>query len=167
MTNPILAETIKRKDVGLRIRGSWADSAAPSDIQELRDLGIDIMPVSKTTGDSKETWDEHRAKKLEEHGKIQGNGKPKIYVDNSLMWVNDEGEIENWAMYELEHLKWNEVKIDGEIKPKSVWGPGRNHFIDTLTYFAVMYKGDTPAKREEMARLQRMELYVPQDPYAV
>jgi len=144
LTNPQLAEIIKRKEVGRRIRGSWADSAAPSDIQELRDLNIDLLPVSKTTGDSKETWDEHRAKKLEQHGKVQGNGKPKIYIDNSLMWVNDEGDNENWAMYEVEHLKWDDVKHDGETSQKSVWGHGRNHFIDTLTYFAVSYKGDTP-----------------------
>jgi len=167
LTNPQLAEIIKRKEVGRKVRASWADSAAPSDIQELRDLSIDLLPVSKTTGDSKETWDEHRAKKLEEHGKIQGNGKPKIYIDNSLMWVNDEGEEENWAMYEIEHLKWDEVKRDGESTQKSIWGPGRNHFIDTLTYFAVMYKGETP-DYQKLARLQRIEQYnSTRDPYDI
>ncbi len=167
LTNPQLAEIIKRKDIGRRIRGSWADSASPSDIQELRDLGIDVTGVSKTVGDSKESWDEHRAKLLEEHGKIQGNGKPKIFIDNNLMWINDEGDQENWAMYEAEHLKWDEVKRDGISQQKSLWGPGRNHFIDALTYFAKSYKGDTP-KPPEAIRLSRLQRISDQsrDPYS-
>lgn len=173
LTNPQLAQAIKRKDGARYIQQCWADSESPSDIQELRDLGIDVIGIRKTS-DSKESWDEYRAKILEQQGKIQGNGRPKIFISSHLVYTNEEGEEINWAAYELEHLRWGEKKIDGQTSQQPYWAPGPNHFIDTLSYFGVQRRRlEAPKPPPENPRLVSLDnqfltspLFQPQDPYS-
>jgi len=163
LTTPQLAQAIKRKDVGRRIQNCWADSAAASDIKELQDERIDVSPVEKHTGDSKEGWDEFRARRLMEQGKVQGNGKPKIFVDTRLTWYDEKrGKEINWFVDEVEHLRWDEKERNGEKTQQPRWAPGPNHAIDALTYFMVSYKGDVPKRKPSVPLVQRTR-----DPYEI
>lgn len=150
LTTPQLAASIKRKDAGRRIQACFGDSAAASDIQELVDEGIDCTAVEKIAGESKESWDEFRARRLMEQGKVQGNGKPKIFIDSRLKWFNEKKEKEvNWFVDEIEHLRWDEKERNGEKQQQPRWAPGANHAIDALTYFMVSYKGEVPRKERK------------------
>ncbi len=140
LTTPQLRDAINRKDAKRYITNCWADSAQQSDIQELVDAGIGVIGVEKESG-SKESWDEYRARILNEHGRIQGNGKPKIYISSNLT-VHDEklGREVNWAVSEIEKLRWADKITDGVQDFKPRWGPQPNHFIDALSYFAHEYR---------------------------
>lgn len=141
LTTPQLSEAIIRKDAQHYITNCWGDSAAASQIQELNDKGILCLPVEKIPGDSRESWDEHRARLLMEHGKIQGNGKPKIFVSSNLIRQDEKlGREVNWFVQEAEGLKWAEERVDGAKTQKPRWGKQANHAIDTLTYFAHEYR---------------------------
>lgn len=135
LTTPDIARIIKQKDANRYIANAWGDSAQSADIQELKDEGIKIEPVQKKSG-TKESWDEYRARLLASHGKVQGNGKPKIFVSNHLTRFDEQlGRTVNWFVQEIENLRWAE---DTSHDHKPVWGKSPNHAIDALTYFAHM-----------------------------
>lgn len=137
LTTPQLKEAIIRKDAGRFITNCWADSAQASDIQQLNDLGLSVLPVEKISGDSKESWDEYRARLLMEHGKFATGTKPRIIINSSLMRYDEKfGREVNWAVAELEKLKWAEKIVEEQVTQKPRWGDQPKHFIDVLSYFA-------------------------------
>lgn len=141
LTNPQLKEAITRKDAQRYITNCWGDSAAMSDIQELNDMGLHVIPVEKVPGTGKENWDEYRARILMEQGKIQPNGRTKIVIGSNLVRYDEKlGREVNWAVSELEKLLWDEKEVKGEKKQGARWGPQSNHFVDSFTYFAHEYR---------------------------
>ena len=148
---PTLQTTdIKRiRDVkkgGLAVRNGWSDNDNPRMLQELRALGMRLNPVNKVTG-SATGWDEVLAEKLAEYGSIQkGTGKPRLYISNRLMRMDEKSGIEqNWMMQEIENLLWMEKVTDGVSEQKPKWDDHRkfgHHFdgVRALAYFLVMYK---------------------------
>lgn len=168
LTTPKLAEIIRRKDQGRRIAACWADSAQMSDIQQLSDENIDVIPVVKQPKNTKESWDEYRARELQEHGQVQpGTGKPKIFVSNSLVRYDEKrGKEINWFVDEVEHLKWDEVRVGGETEQRPRW-KGTDHAMDALTYFMVSYRGDTPKPPERNPRLVPVRLQSRGDAFSI
>ena len=141
LTNPQLKDAIIRKDAQRYITNCWGDCAAMSDIQELNDMGVNVLPVEKTSGDSKESWDEYRARLLMEHGTIGRNGRPKIIIGSNLVRYDEKlGREVNWMVAELEKLRWDERLIDGQKTQQSRWGDQAKHGIDSITYFAHEYR---------------------------
>lgn len=140
LTTPQLYDAIIRKDAKRYITNCFADSAQASDIQELIDKGLSVVPVEKVPGDSRESWDEYRARLLQTRGRVLTGQKPRIILGANLTRHDDKlGREVNWAVAELEKLKWAEKVVEGVTEAKPRWGPQANHFVDTISYFAVEY----------------------------
>lgn len=137
MTNPDILEICRSKEKILeesRI-DRIADSAQASDIKEMNDAGYRIQGVEKQSGTKDDNWDEWRAKLMEDLGRVtEENPHPKLIISSKLIAYDEDGNPFNFLMRELENLRWEEVRIDGLVKPKSVWGKQPNHAIDALTY---------------------------------
>lgn len=136
LTNPDIQTLIKLKENGINgIIKRVGDSAQASDIKQLNDAKIDIVGVSKVPGDTKQSWDEWRAQKMEEYGRLQlSNQKPKIFISKDLVEIDDNGEPFNFLVRELENLRWEEVKTTDGMEQRPIWGKQANHAIDALTY---------------------------------
>lgn len=140
MTNSDVYELItrKEKDFGLTERiDRIGDSAQASDIKELQDAGLRIQGVVKQPGTKSDNWDEYRAKLMEDLGRVEradGRTGPKLFISKDLIAEDEEGNQYNFLVKELENLRWEEVKTDSGIAPKSAWGKQPNHAIDALTY---------------------------------
>lgn len=138
MTNPVILEKIQSKEKAIGLQGRIdriGDSAQASDIKELNDAGIRITGVEKESGTDHENWDEYRAKLMDDLGRVtEDQPHPRIIISAGLTAYDDEGNPYNFLMRELENLRWEEVKHDGVIQPKSVWGRQPNHATDALTY---------------------------------
>lgn len=144
MTNPDIQKIMGVKDTGLGIIRRIGDSAQASDIKQLTDAGFNMVGVSKESGTSKESWDEFRARLMEQYGRIhEQTNKPKIFISSKLVDVNDNpksplvGSPFNFLVAELEGLRWEEVKTDIGTDQKPIWGKQPNHAIDALTYILV------------------------------
>lgn len=130
---------------GLTITNGWIDNDDPRLQQELAVAGMVLTQVEKLPNE-KRSWDETLAEKLTEYGAVQmGTGKPRLFISDNLIEVNDRnGKEENWLMQEIENLVWLEKvsKQGEEIKPK--WDDHRrygHHFdgIRALAYFLISY----------------------------
>lgn len=144
LTNPAIQKILSQKDVGLGIIKRIGDSAQASDIKQLCDAGYDMVGVEKQSGTSKESWDEFRARIMEQYGAVQEQtGKPKIFISSKLTDLVDDprspmvGQEQNFLMAELEGLRWEEVKTSLGTEQKPIWGKQPNHAIDALTYILV------------------------------
>lgn len=136
LTTPNIEALIKQKEAGIKGRISRiADSAQASDVKQLNDAGVKVLGVKKQSGTSKENWDEYRARLMETQGEIlEATGRPKIFISRNLTDIDDEGNVFNFAMKELENLRWEEVKTESGMEQKSIWGKQACHFIDALSY---------------------------------
>lgn len=142
------------KTGGITLTGGWVDNDDPRLMTELFDAGMELEPVVKRPNESK-SWDETLGAKLEEYGQIQlGTGKPRLYISDSLMEINElTGKEQNWMVSEIENLVWLErsSKMGEEIVPQ--WDDHRrfgHHFdgMRALAYFLVSYiKEPEPVKR--------------------
>lgn len=146
LTTTELITKIKEKDKGLFISNSWADSAAAQVIADLRHSNVQFLPVKKRAGTGIEDWDEFRAQALATQGKVDKvTGKPHLFIADHLTHFDERlGKNINWAMQEIETLRWEDNKssdISKENKPR--WGDQPKHFIDALSYFAASIKGNT------------------------
>jgi phage terminase large subunit-like protein len=159
MTNTDIARQMVRKEQGINVKQCWGDSANASDIEELNQMteidgkkvNFNVIPVKKATGTSTENWDEYRAKLLSELGRINPvSGKPMVYMSEDLMWFNHITEKEeNFALVELENLRWDEVRRDGEKVQRSRWEDKcAQHYIDAWTYVSHSYR-DPPETNKE------------------
>jgi phage terminase large subunit-like protein len=138
MTNPVILEKIRSKENLFELSGRVdriGDSAQASDIREMSDAGLRIIGVEKEPGTKDENWDEYRAKLMEDLGRItEEKPHPSILISSDLIAYDDDGNPYNFLVKELENLRWEEVKRDGVVQPKSQWGKQPNHAIDALTY---------------------------------
>jgi hypothetical protein len=138
MTNPVILDLIRSKEAATGLTGRIdriGDSAQASDIKEMNDAGLRIEGVEKQSGTDTENWDEWRAKLMEDLGRVtEEQPHPRIIISSNLVAYDDEGNPYNFLMRELENLRWEEVKYDGVVQPKSVWGRQPNHAIDSLSY---------------------------------
>lgn len=139
---------------GLTITRGWGDNDDPRLQQELAKEHMILEPVEKIAGET-QGWDDTLARKLEEYGKVQpGNGKPRLFISDNLVRMNEKtGKEENWMVQEIENLVWLEriSKKGEEIVPK--WDDHRrfgHHFdgMRALAYFLVSYM--KPAKATDM-----------------
>ena len=162
LTTPQLKEAMIRKDGKRFITNCWADSAQASDIQQLNDLGVSVLPVEKISGDSKESWDEYRARLLMEQGKFAQGGRPKIILGSNLTRFDEKlGREVNWAVAEIEKLKWAEKTVEEQITQKPRWGDQAKHFIDVLSYFAHEHRREFEPIEPSRTRTDRPVYYQP------
>ena len=155
LTTPQLKDAIIRKDAKRYITACYADSAQASDIRQLQDEGLSVIPVNKTSGDSRESWDEYRARILMEWGRIPANGKPRIVLGANLVRYDERlGREVNWAVHELETLRWDERVVEGITESRPRWGNQPKHFVDCLSYFLAEHMKEhsfeTPAPVREV-----------------
>lgn len=135
LTTPGIRQIINVKDKGLGMVRRVGDSAQASDIQQLKDEGITIEGIKKVPGTSKESWDEYRARIMEQYGAIQEmTNKPKIFISNKLVDYDDDGNPYNFLVKELENLSWEEVKTELGTGQKPIWGKQAKHAIDAFSY---------------------------------
>lgn len=130
---------------GVTITEGYMDNDDPRLQSELSDLGMSLRSVIKKPNES-QSWDETLGEKLEEYGRVQlGTGKPRLYISDNLIEVNEKsGKEQNWMVQEIENLVWLEKvsKAGEEIVPK--WDDHRrfgHHFdgIRALSYFLISY----------------------------
>lgn len=141
---PDIVEQRNIRRGGLTIINGWTDNDNPRLQADLAKLGMPLIPVVKDKGQNA-SWDELLAEKLAEYGRVvPATGKPRLYISDSLVDYNENGEIYNWLMSEIENLVWQEQqhKDGSEIKP--TWDDHRrfgHHFdgIRALAYFVVSY----------------------------
>ena len=155
LTNPDIQIFIKEKEVGMGRVIRIGDSAQASDIKQLNNSGIHIKGIEKVSGTSKENWDEWRARLLKQQGQIHTEtGKPKLFISNRLVDLDDKGDYVNFLVKEIENLRWEEIKTDLGIEQKPVWGKQPKHAIDCLSYLlAEIYK--QPKDDEEVDYQQK------------
>jgi len=148
LITPEIAKLIRQKEGRIPRVTRIADSAQAADIEQLNDSGIVIEGVSKTTGTTKENWDQYRARLMETQGRVQElTGKPKVFISKDLTDLNSEGIPYNFLVKEIENLRWEEVKTSAGIEQKPVWGKQPNHAVDALTY--IMTTIDEPTEHKE------------------
>lgn len=152
MINPDIQAVILQKESGIGRVNRIGDSAQSADIEQLTKAGIPMVGISKTSG-SKESWDEYRARILEQYGRVnESTNKPKIFISSKLVDIDDNeksptvGSYFNFLMQELENLRWEEKKEHIGEDNKAVWGKQPNHAIDALTYMLVAI--DTGSRKE-------------------
>lgn len=140
-----IASRRHRMTSGLLITRGFTDNDDPRLAEDLTKEGVRLEPVVKQPGET-QSWDETLARKLEEYGEIQpGTGKPRLYISDSLVGINEKtGREENWMVQEIENLVWLEKvsKTGEQIMPK--WDDHRkfgHHFdgLRALSYFLVSY----------------------------
>jgi len=140
---------------GVMISHGWTDNDNPRMVEELSKLGMRLSPVEKLPGETG-NWDETLASKLEEYGHIQpGTGKPRLYISDSLIEVNEKsGKEQNWMVQEIENLVWQEKtsKQGEQIIPK--WDDHRrfgHHFdgMRALSYFLMSYQKPKAVRRKQ------------------
>ncbi len=160
LTTDLLAQRLKQKLAGLFITGWRGDSAQAEDLAELKRYGIPIQGVKKETGAVTDNWDEFRAKKLTEVGKVNlATNKPRLYISSNLIH-EVEGRVVNWFAAEIEGLRWKTVRsADGE-KIKQEWGDQQKDAIDALTYILV----ELPTKIPEGAKFVNVNERIQQIP---
>lgn len=158
LTTPMLKEILERKeqaikDAGFQMRTRFADSAQAQDIAQLNKLGFPVVPVEKSTGVSKEGWDEFRARVLDEVGRVNKHtGKTRLLFSNSLVSEDERGKVRNWMLNEVENLRWEERRKDGQLFQKPRWKDvNPKHAIDALTYVITMLNAP-PESREAQRR---------------
>lgn len=132
------------------------DSAQASSIAELNDIsaqqgyGFTCIGIKKISGTNARNWDEYRADKMEQYGRIDELGKTKFKVSNKLTWFDEkEGKNVNWFVKEIESLKWSEVASpnSSDKQQSDLWNPRYpNHAIDMLSYFIVDHT-DVPEEK--------------------
>lgn len=93
LTNPEFANLIKQKSIGRSFTQSWGDSAAASDIRELNNYGLSVIPISKSSG-SNEDFTKFKVRKLNE--KLKAN---KLFIFNNCGQTLQEAE--NWQYKEV------------------------------------------------------------------
>ena len=123
LMTPELALLIKQKSVGRGFTGTWADSAQSSDIKEIRQYGISIQAVSKSSSQSSvkgEDWIMYKTRKINELIK-----SGRLFIFNHLPQ----------ALFEMENYQYKEVREGNEVKER----PAKinDHFIDGLSYIVV------------------------------
>jgi Bacteriophage terminase large (ATPase) subunit and inactivated derivatives len=134
LTNPDIQNLIRLKEATIGRVKRIGDSAQAADIKQLKDSGISIEGVEKLSS-KKESWDEYRARLLEQQGRIQElTGKPKLFISSKLVDLDDEGNEFNFLVKEIENLRWEEVKTDMGIEQRPIWGKQPKHAIDALSY---------------------------------
>ena len=79
LTNPPLADKINELCGDKKFELSTMDSAQASDVQELNDLGIDFIPVKKTSGETNHNYVRWKIQRFAERLRIQ-DGKAGYYV---------------------------------------------------------------------------------------
>lgn len=144
LTSERIKELRDSKIGGLTITRGWMD-IDPRLQLELEKLGLRLDPIEKLPDDTA-NWDETLANKLEQYGQIQpGTGKPRLYISDNLIEINDQsGKEQNWMVQEIENLVWLErlSKLGDQIVPK--WDAHRKfgHHFDgmyALSYFLISY----------------------------
>ena len=134
LTNPDIQALIRLKETGLGRVRRIGDSAQASDLKQLKDAGISIEGVEKLSS-KKESWDEYRARLMEQQGRVQElTAKPKLFISSKLVDTDDEGNEFNFLVKEIENLRWEEVKTDMGIEQRPIWGKQPKHAIDALSY---------------------------------
>lgn len=136
LTTPMIRDRIKAKDQGAGLIHRIGDSAQAADIKQLNDAGVAMEGIKKETGTSRENWDEYRARLLSEYGTPQKlTGKPRIFISSRLVAIDPKtNEPFNFAVRELERLRWEEKKDANGVVQQPVWGKQPKHFIDALSY---------------------------------
>jgi len=94
LTIPEFSNLVKQKSIGRSFTQSWGDSAAATDIREMNNYGISVIPVTKQSGNRNEDFTQHKVRKLNE--KIKAG---KFYVFNTCPATLNE--IENWQYKEV------------------------------------------------------------------
>lgn len=166
LLTPQIADLMKRKEAaiiaaGFQMRTRYGDAASPSDIAELTQLGLTVIPVKKETGESKDSWDEYRARLFDAIGRVQpGTGKPQIYISNTLIEIDEKAKDRNkefnWALRELENLRWDEIRRSGIITQKPMWSDKCDkHFCDAWSYIESMFM--TPPETDEVRRARERD----------
>jgi phage terminase large subunit-like protein len=165
LTTERIKELRDSKIGGLTLTRGWTDNDDPRLQESLAKLGMRLDPVEKLPGEDA-SWDETLANKLDEYGHVQaGTGKPRLYVSDNLVEINEtSGKEQNWMVQEIENLVWLEkVSKQGEqIVPK--WDDHRrfgHHFdgMRALSYFLISYI-KAPKERKQPKRAPRMRFHV-------
>lgn len=166
LTTPQLKEILERKeqaikDAGLQMRTRFADSAQAQDIAQLNKAHFPVTPVEKSSGVTKEGWDEFRARIMDEAGRVNPRtDKSKILFSTTLVGENEDGKVINWMLNELENLRWEERRRDGVLYQKPRWkDTNPKHAIDALTYVIAMLAAPPDKYAQTRERQEREALH--------
>jgi len=152
LTTPMLVQRIKEKLGGLYVTGWVADSEAPSDITEINRYGIPVHGVKKESGGQKGNWDEFRARKMMEVGRISAiTGKSRLVVASHLL-ANIDGQEKNWFVSEVEGLFWKTTRTADGTQSRREWGDQPKDSIDAFSYILA----SLPSVIEEPAKYQNI-----------
>lgn len=115
----------KREQIrgNLLIRGGVADNDNPRLIRKLGELGMDVVPISKVTDETRGSWDEQLAEAL-------FSISNRLEIDKSLSWL----------VQEIENLKWLELNKKTGLEIKPTWDDHRRfgHHFDGIRALAYL-----------------------------
>ena len=100
---------------------------------------------------------------MKQQGEIQkATNKPKLFISNKLVDINDNGDYFNFLVQEIENLRWEEIKTDIGIEQKPIWGKQPKHAIDCLSYLlAEIYKQPKDEKTADYKQKKHNLRYYP------
>lgn len=152
---------------GLTMTSGFTDNDDPRLQTDLANMGMFLVPVEKVPNETK-SWDETLAMKLEEYGQVQpGTGKPRLYISDALIEINEQtGKEQNWMVSEIENLVWLEhiSKQGDEVRPQ--WDDHRrfgHHFdgMRALSYMLISYIKPTRPFKQHNAGQRGINLGMP------
>ena len=120
-----LATILKQKMGTTQYTYKIGDSAASQEIANLEAQGISLTPVIKSSGSSRESSITAGIRLIQDKLKVQGNGKPKLFISRScsnLIW-----EMETYSYPEGRE---NQNASEEPIKEN-------DHALDALRYLAL------------------------------
>lgn len=126
-------EVIKKRNHiagNLTIHQSIGDNDNPRFLMQLRDLGMDVMPVKKVVREQGKNWDEFLAEILAYYGT-----QNRLFINSELSWL----------IQEIENLKWMELKRKDGIEVKPKWDDHRRfkHHFDGIRALAYLIASES------------------------
>lgn len=135
LTNPELAERLRGMDEDHQIAAyelETMDSAHAGDITELAQLGIELVPVKKESGESGVSYVQWKIQKMAERLKVRENGRPGYFVHPRCT-----NTIREWETY-----RWREKSVTQAQDLNEIEQPEKanDHMMDALADLNGMYE---------------------------
>jgi phage terminase large subunit len=131
LTNPPLAEKLRKMRGNVDPEYSTMDSAQASDIADLASLGEDFVPVKKESGEQNKNYVEFKIQKFAERLKVKADGRAGYYVHPRC--VNTLKEFESYRWKERNQSESQDLNLLNEPEKAN------DHMMDALGDLNCMY----------------------------
>lgn len=150
------AESISQHPLSTRVEASYGDPSGAQWIYEFAGRGIDILPATKETGTTFNTWVRYKIEKIAEKLKpIPGHTVPVLPKGVSQLTTGCPSlfvfSTATNTIREFETYRWKEKSVTQaqDLNEPDVPEKANDHAMDALSYFASSYIADHEERVEK------------------